>query len=708
VTQRILPIVLLACGNPPPPPPAPPIAVSANVVRADDAHTQPHPVELALARGVSCARMSDRSVFCWGDNHSGQIGTGADVSVVPTPTKVAGMLAEQIAAGPGQVCALERDGSVWCWGENVLGVARSNANRYPGRRTPVRIPGIHGASEIALGFDHACARLEDGTVKCWGDNENGELGNGRKSVVDGPLPVVGLTGATKLALGHGHSWALNGDGEVWFWGLDQLRAKRVTGVANITGLTAGGSEICTLDASRAVRCWQPRGAAKELGALRGATFVHAAGGHGCALREGQVLCWGWNHRGQTGQETTGGFDGLESHDVFVVKGLPEVRQLAAGGSHSCAISTDHEVFCWGDDNGGQLGIGAVLFSHEPVDVVGIRGVESIGARDTRTCALSGSEGLRCWGDNEYGQLGDGRRVESPTPVRPMTGGTVLGFGMGFEHTCALLSGDLIRCWGDDHHGYVGALPDSPQDVTIPGATALFAGMAETCALAAGRLHCWGATRPRGTQVTPTLSPLKNVKSAALGTSHGCALTQSGEVHCWGSNHRGQLGDGTTTDRSTPARVKQLGKVRALAVGGAHNCAIDLVGKLFCWGYSDFSQIGDAAAGDRLLPTPIEGVANVAEVSLSSSHSCVLLESGPVLCWGSNSDGQLGRGFRSSPHPQPAEVKGLSSVVALAAGDGHTCAQLQDGSMRCWGTDYLGQLGRGVAGYRFRPVRVRFR
>lgn len=697
---------LAAClPNPPSPPAAAPLTRDADTASSPPAKARP--VALTLARGVSCARMSDAAVYCWGNNDSGQIGTGSRTRVVPKPTRVPGVEALQVVAGPGQVCALGRDRSVACWGENVLGLERQNANRHPGRLTPTPIPGLDGAVEIALGFDHACARLADGSVRCWGENRYGELGIGHTTPLERtPLPVLGLPKVTHLALGHARSWAVTAGGDVWSWGGGEPTPARRTDLGSVTQLTAGSGEVCALDASLGVRCWEGDDAPMPFSALQHAASVHLAEGHGCALQKGQVSCWGWNHRGQTGRPPMGEYDGLESREVAAISGLPEVTTLATGGSHSCAITRDHAVYCWGSDSDGQLGIGTELFSDVPAEVVGIAGVAEVAARSARTCALLDSGALRCWGKNEHGELGVGDHLERPMPSAPLGIGRVNAFAMGFDHTCVSFDGDRIRCWGDDHHGYVGELPDAPQEVVLPSVTAIAAGQGETCAIAGGTLHCWGATRPKASQVVPTpvALPARPV-AVTLGHRHGCALVDGGDVHCWGENHRGQLGDGTTQDSEAPAKVRGLGVSRSIVSGGAHVCAVSARDELRCWGYNDNAQIGDGISNDRLSPSRV--LDGVEQVALSTSHSCALMKSGLVMCWGANSDAQLGRGTRSGSEPRPAVVKGLPKAVALAAGDGHTCAKLAGGHVRCWGTDYLGQLGRGRAGYRHAPVRVHF-
>jgi alpha-tubulin suppressor-like RCC1 family protein len=250
----------------------------------------------------------------------------------------------------------------------------------------------------------------------------------------------------------------------------------------------------------------------------------------------------------------------------------------------------------------------------------------------------------------------------------------------------------------------------------PTFTSLALGNAHTCALsAAGGVWCWGynaygqlgdgTTTNRSTPV-PVSGLSSGVTAITAGESHTCALTGSG-VRCWGHNQYGQLGDGTTTNRFTPVAVSGPSTIVAIAAGLGHSCAATIASSTVCWGLNDYGQLGDGTTTNRSTPVAVRNL-RVQAVALTAGmgHTCLLSSAGAVRCWGDNQFGQLGDGTTTAPSI-PTVVRGMSSGVrAVAAGAYHTCALLTsaDGA-RCWGNNLLGQLGDGTTTHRPSPVRV---
>jgi alpha-tubulin suppressor-like RCC1 family protein len=355
------------------------------------------------------------------------------------------------------------------------------------------------------------------------------------------------------------------------------------------------------------------------GSGAGSTAVAIAhgGAFTCALiAGGNVKCWGDNDSGQLGN--TAGF-GNSSPTPVPVRGVMGAKAIAAGFQYACALLADSTVICWGQSDFGQLGDGAPTTSPPPgSSVTGLTGVTAISAAFRHACALLSDGTVACWGIDDQGQLGDGAIsmfATTPVPVAGLTGATAIA--AGGNHTCALVSGGAVECWGDNSYGQLGngttTASPSPTPVTgLTGATAITTGAFASCALlSSGAVECWGANGSGSldTSTTPALvAKLASATAIAAGDSYTCALLSGGTVQCWGANSSGELGNGTTiSSLTTPVMVSGLMGATAIAAESGHTCALVSGGGIKCWGDDLDFDLGDGKGFPTTTPVTVTGL-----------------------------------------------------------------------------------------------------
>jgi alpha-tubulin suppressor-like RCC1 family protein len=291
-----------------------------------------------------------------------------------------------------------------------------------------------------------------------------------------------------------------------------------------------------------------------------------------------------------------------------------------------------------------------------------------------------------------------------------------------DHTCAVTIGGRVKCWGDNSTGGLGDgtknASSTPVDVVglASGVVAITAGDRYSCALTSGgAVKCWGhndlgqlgdgTTRDRTSPVDVT-GLASGVRAIDARGEHTCALLNTGGVVCWGVNLNGQLGNGTTNSSAVPVAVTGLASgVSAIAVGGEHTCALASDGGLKCWGWNATGQVGMRTIADLHTPVDVLGLGGaVSAVAAGGRHTCVLMTAGGISCWGYNEYGQLGDGT-TTDSPMPVTVEGLpSGIRAITTGGNFSCALRTDGGVSCWGLNSAGQLG-GTSDLSLVPVDV---
>ena len=555
----------------------------------------------------------------------------------------------------------------------------------PGATGSVSIPNVSGSAvALAAGNGFACALISGGSVKCWGKNDQGQLGDG--------TGTDSASGVSPSGLGSG---------------------------VKALSIDAFSSAACAVTAAGAVRCWgsDPRNVGilgngslsksatpiDVVGLGSGATSVAVSTSTACAvMAAGGVKCWGKNDSGQLGNNST-----VDSGVPVDVVGLSGVAAVAPGMGYTCVLTAAGGVKCWGRNDFANLGNGSTTGSKTPVDALGLAsGVTALDVRGSVPCVLTSAGGVKCWGGDRTiptdvtgvtsdvrsiigiagastcAILGDGRIMcwnynFTPTDGTAQLGGIFKslalgsdGSGRGANITCVLTLGGGVACGGETGWTEIAGLTPGggSSSSTPPPASGTVAGVSvgsqHTCVVTtSGGARCWGATPGDGT--VKSTAPVdvyglaSGVKAVATGAFFSCALTTAGGVKCWGGTASGELGNGTTGNSTVPVDVTGLGSgVTAIAAGGSQACAVMATGAVMCWGLN----LGST-------PKTVAGLSGVTGISLgSNNYLCALSAAGGVKCWSAP----------QSPKDVAGHTSGVGAVDANSA-----CAALVAGGVTCW-------------------------
>ncbi|MDN5923903.1 MAG: hypothetical protein L0H70_02760 [Xanthomonadales bacterium] len=650
--------------------------------------------EVVAGLNFSCA-MDYPEVDCWGSNDFGQL-ANSDPGI--RYSSIALGVAAAISAGAYHVCALTSAGAVMCWGNNTFGeLGRGSSGGFSA--TPAQVYGLDsGVVALSMGYNHSCALKADGSVWCWGRNADGQLGNGANGDAHEPVKAALPVKAAAIAAGAYHTCALSTQGAVYCWG------------SNANGELGNGALTV-----------MSRNTPEPVGGLNAPVKLLASGSyHTCAVdAQAHTMCWGWNSAMQLGNPATTAEK--VPHPVEVVGLQREPKQLAIGAEHTCAADKFGVVTCWGREIEGQLGRGVTERGPTADDVHGFAALDAVAISSGtgyHTCAVTVQGGVACWGSNSDGQIAAGTLVSYRVYTSTVPGlaafGPVVGVTTGENHTCALHdtgSATHVSCWGQNSSGQLGdgGVSSRWQPVAVSGVgdtAMLAAGSKHSCALAAsGKIQCWGSNASGqlgdGTGADSLqavwVQGISNAVAIAAGGLHTCAVLSTGGVACWGKNGKGQLGDSTIIDRDAPVPVTGITNAIAVTAGDQFTCALLATGDVDCWGYNFYRQLGNGNTDDSLLPVPVEPLGSPAiAVEAGADHACAVLASGQVKCWGINLDGELGIGTEMLSS-DPILMQSIDGQpVAAALGSNTSCVLLAAGTIDCAGDNDDGMLGLGFA------------
>jgi alpha-tubulin suppressor-like RCC1 family protein len=397
--------------------------------------------------------------------------------------------------------------------------------------------------------------------------------------------------------------------------------------------------------------------------------------------------------------------------------------MTAGSAYSCFMLDNGSVKCWGENNLGQLGLGDIINRGDNssdmgdnltiVDLGSGRTATAIATGDSHTCVILDNASIKCWGSNASGQLGlgdnstrgarSGEMGDNLTIVDLGSGRTAKAIAAGNQHTCAILDNSSVKCWGANGSGQLGLGDDDDRG---------------------------DGSGEMGDNLTIVdLGSGRTAKVIATGGSHTCAVLDNASVKCWGENNYGQLGLGDLNNRGDePDEMGNflpsvdLGSETATSIttGTGYTCVLlddnstEPLSNVKCWGRGNYGQLGNKktlpinstpSTNAINLGTGITGVATARKataIAAGNFHTCAILDNSSIKCWGFNASGQLGQGDTSTVWRASDLGDSLLAVDlgagrtarAIATGDNQTCAILDDASIKCWGSNTAGQLGLG--------------
>ena len=348
-------------------------------------------------------------------------------------------------------------------------------------------------------------------------------------------------------------------------------------------------------------------------------------------------------------------------------GAIQFAAVTAGYFHSCGLTLAGRAYCWGGNTWGTLGDGSRTASNRPVAVAGGLRYTMIESGAGHTCGVTESGKVYCWGLNDEGHVGAdwvSRGIEEPH-VLPGNQFWVR-VSAGHDHSCALTNDGVAWCWGDNVSGHLGSGGD-------------FARSFEPVRVASS----------------------ETFTTVVAGYYQSCALTESGQMYCWGRNDQGQIGDGSNDNRFTPVPVAGGLTFRALGGGDAFMCGITTGGATWCWGSNRNGELGDSSLPNQASPVEVEGVPELRKIygaggafTLPSApaYACGLTSNGEAWCWG----GTIRGGLWAGPTDGPIRVESGTRFRNLGLGAEHLCGVTTEGWAFCGGGNYAGQLGDGTS------------
>ena len=614
--------------------------------------------------------------------------------------------------------ALKSDGTVWTWGKNNYGQLGDGTT--VNRTSAVQVGSLTNIIAIAAGGNHALALRSDGTVWAWGSNngilEYGQLGNGTTTNSSVPVQVKGaggtgfLTNIIAIAAGREHSVALKADGTVWNWGSDEYGT-----LGDDSNYGAGFYSTTPVQMDNTGYWWPlPSDKVVAIAASQNITLVKAS----------STAAWGFINFYGDAPDCQAANACAPTAPYPTSSWGNNIVAFSAGITHTLVLFSDGTLGACGDNAYGQLGdgtnTGSGSNSGAPTLVSGLtlNYITGIAGTGNKSVQMNADGSVCNCGRNTLGQLGDNSTADKNTPVKVLNLSFIVSVAGGDEYAVVAAMDTAIYTWGENNNGQlgngtVGGFSGVPVKANNGSSVIALAGGYEYAVSLRGDGTVWswgddfygqlgdGTTLDKSVPVQ--VGGLSNIVAVAAGSYHSIALRSDGTVLSWGRNLYGQLGDNTTVQKTAPVQVLgpggvgMLNNIVAIAAGSYFSLAVRADGTVWAWGYNLSGQLGDNTLVNKSVPVQVLGFGgagvlnNIYTVAAGSLHGIALRSDGTVWSWGNNTNGQLGDGSTTN-RSTPVQASGMTDIIGIAGGTGHSVIRRSDAVVFAAGQNTYGQLG----------------
>ncbi|MGI6680566.1 MAG: RCC1 domain-containing protein [Bdellovibrionota bacterium] len=531
-------------------------------------------------------------------------------------------------------------------------------------------PILDSVKQVASNRSTTCAISASGELWCWGNNNYSQITTSSDTYVTAPTKITELVNVSAVSIGTYHVCAISNK-KLYCWGRN---SHGQLGVENTDITTTPQLILSEFNISQVA-----------------AEYINT-----CALTtSGKLFCWGYNEYGNVGVGSLASIITTPTQVLTDVSFVSSTQTTTYNGGARCAIKTNGELWCWGGNSYGQVGIGDLSITkvHTPRKI--LENVQSVSLSEFHTCAIKTNGKLYCSGKNNSNQIITSTENNIPSPIEIFN--NVKQVAIGRNHTCSITKDDELYCRGSNSAGQIGkgnSTSSSSFYKVLDNISSISLAPLSTCAIASnGDLYCFGnnnfgqiGNNSTTDQKTPYLV-LSNAKRVINNETNTHVIDTAGKLYSIGNNTSGQIGNDRILVQENKTQI--LTGVKNISPIGTSVCASKLDGSTYCWGLNAYRQLGNGSGVESSTPVLVSiysdkgGITNIKSFSSNTATNCAVKENGDLFCWGNNWYGNTG-----------ATVPVLTGATSVKGGTNHNCA-LKDEFLYCWGRGEEGQIGIGT-------------